>query len=217
MIILSNIKGKIIVYQIKNENLNLSEIDIESKIRERNKRLEQGNNIINTSIKDLNNNEIVNKSPLPKGNINNQYYNIKELEKKFTIFETEKNGDCLFESLGKAENISSVEMRDILMDYLEKNYKNLEGFEQDMILNNENIETYINKMKKRYEYGTFTEISVYSLFYKKRVTIYMIEENGDGKGCFTIGNENQEITNLLYISNSNDFEAVNHYKLLMKK
>jgi hypothetical protein len=217
MIILSNIKGKIIVYQIKNENLNLSEIDIESKIRERNKRLEQGNNIINTSIKDLNNNEIVNKSPLPKGNINNQYYNIKELEKKFIIFETQKNGDCLFESLGKAENISSVEMRDILMDYLEKNYKNLEGFEQDMILNNENIETYINKMKKCYEYGTFTEISVYSLFYKKRVTIYMIEENGDGKGCFTIGNENQEITNLLYISNSNDFEAVNHYKLLMKK
>ena len=45
-----------------------------------------------------------------------------------------------------------------------------------MILNNENIETYINKMKKRYEYGTFTEISVYSLFYKKRVTIYMIED-----------------------------------------
>ena len=209
MIILLDRFGKIIIYQIENQYLHLYEINMETKIKERNQRIIQRSKITNNNINNSRKNEIENKE--------NRYDNLKTLKDKYDIFETEKNGNCLFESLGKVEGISSSKMRQILTDYIKNNYQNLEGFEQDMILNNESIETYINRMKRPFEYGTFTEISAYSLVFKKRVTIYMIDENGDGKGCINIGDENREITYLLYISQSNNFEGVNHYKLLMKK
>ena len=84
----------------------------------------------------------------------------------------------MFDALGKAENISPKEMREILTNYLKLNFKKLEGFEQEMELNRENIDIYINRMKKPTEYGTHIEICIYSIIYKKKVIIYIIDENG---------------------------------------
>ena len=54
-------------------------------------------------------------------------------------------------------------MREILTNYLKLNFKKLEGFEQEMELNRENIDIYINRMKKPTEYGTHIEIYIYSI------------------------------------------------------
>ena len=203
MIILLDIDGKIIIYQIENQCLNMKELSLESKIKERNEKLKN---------KKIENNEIKNE------NIGDKFDDLNIIESKFKIIETEKYGNCLFDALGKAENILAQDMRNILTDYLEVNFKKLEGFEQEMELNGENIDIYIKKMKNPTEYGTHIEIYAYSLFYKKKVIIYVIDENGNGKGLIkNIGEENKETTYLLFISHNNNNSNAGHYKLLIKK
>ena len=121
------------------------------------------------------------------------------------------------DSLGKEENISALEMRKMLKDYLMNNYKNIEGFEELLISNNDNIYNYINKMKRQYEYGTYNEICVYSLLFKKKVIIYIIDDKGNGIGYYKIGDEYEITTYLLYISLPPESNSNNHYKLLKKK
>ena len=197
MIILLDNNGKMIVYQIQNQFLNLNELSIESKIKERNEKIK-------------------NKNLIQNENNEKKFDDLKTIEKKFSIIETETNGNCLFDALGKAENISPKEMREILTDYLKLNFKKLEGFEQEMELNRENIDIYINRMKKPTEYGTHIEICIYSIIYKKKVIIYIIDENGKGKGCINnIGEENKETTYLLFISDTKNNKKDGHYKLLI--
>ena len=108
-------------------------------------------------------------------------------------------------------------MRKMLTDYLKNNYKNIEGFEELLISNNDNIYNYINKMKRQYEYGTYNEICVYSLLFKKKVIIYIIDDKGKGIGNYNIGDEYEITTYLLYISLPPESNSNNHYKLLKRK
>lgn len=210
MIILLDKNGKLIIYQIENQYLNIPELSLETKIKKRNEK-------IRNNINNCNNSKMEKERKQPPNQHEKKYYDLDMIEKMFNIMETGKDGNCLFDSLWKAENISSLKMRQILTDYLKKNYNKFEGFEQELNINNENIDNYINKMKNSYEYGTHTEICVYSSVFKKRVIIYMIDENGNGIGYNTIGDKNEKITNLLFISNSKNNESADHYKLLLEK
>ena len=218
MIIISDKKGKIKIYQIENQYFNLSEFSIETKIKERNERIKEREKKINN-----NNNNNLNIQEGDKTNINQnenkekKYDNLSIIENKFNIIETEKTGNCLFDALGKAENISQLEMRRILTDYLKDNYFKIEGFELFMESNNDNIDNYIKTMKQPYEYGTNIEICAYSLLFKKNVIIHIIDDIGNGIGCINIGEENKLITYLLFISHSKGSDINDHYKLLKEK
>ena len=119
--------------------------------------------------------------------------------------------------MGKAENTSAEEMRTKLTNCLKEKYKESNLIKQEFKLNGENIDNYISKMKKPTEYGTHLEIYIYSLVYKKRVIIYIIDENGKGKGLINnIGEENTEITYLLFITPNENNSKVGHYNLLVK-
>lgn len=173
MIIVLGKNGNMIIYQIENIFLNLRELDIESKIKERNEK--KNKKIIIIPPKN-------NEEQKLKNNNKEKYINLGEIKNTFNIIETESNGNCLFDSLGKNENMSSQKMRTILTDYLKENYKKVEGFEQALKLDNENINTYVERMKRNYEYGTNTEICAYSLVFKKNVIINIIDEDGNGTG-----------------------------------
>ena len=202
MIISLDINGKMIIYQIENQFLLLNELSLESKIKERNEKIK---------------NKKIEYDKSKNKNKRNKFDDLEIIEKKFKVIETEKYGNCLFDALGRAENILARDMRKRLTDYIKDNFKKFEGFEQEMELNGENIDIYINKMKKPTEYGTHIEIYAYSLIYKKKVIIYIIDENGNGKGLINnIGDGNKEITYLLFISHNKNNSNFGHYKLLIK-
>ena len=211
-IIVLDINGNIIIYQNENENLKIikDNKEINSDIKKLNKE-KRKNEILNLS--DIKNtwNKI-----LEKGEKINECQDLTDINKEYIVIDTENNGNCLFDSLGKKEKISSAEMRSKIMDYLKDNYKKLEGFEENLTLENSNIESYIQRMQKNYEYGTYIEICAYSLLFQKQIIIYVIDENNKGIGSYKINEEYSMKTYLLFIRHSGS-ENLNHYKLLKKR
>ena len=116
-IIVLDISGNIIIYQNENENLKIikDNKEINSNIKKLNKE-KRKNEILNLS--DIKNtwNRI-----LEKGEKINECKDLTEIKKEYIVIETENNGNCLFDSLGKNEKISTAEMRSKIMEYLRYN------------------------------------------------------------------------------------------------
>ena len=211
-IIVLDINGNIIIYQNENENLKIikDNKEINSNIKKLNE--------VKRKKERLNLNDIKNtwNRILEKGEKINECKDLTEIKKEYIVIETENNGNCLFDSLGKNEKISTAEMRSKIMEYLKDNYKKLEGFEENLTLENSNIESYIKNMEKNYQYGTYIEICAYSLLFEKHIITYIIDENNKGIGSYKINEQYSKKTYLLFIRHSKS-ENLNHYKLLKKK
>lgn len=114
-IIVLDISGNIIICQNENENFIKDNKEINSDIKKLNEE-KRKNKILN--VNDIKN--TWNKL-LEKREKKNECKDLTEIKQEYIIIETEKNGNCLFNSFAKNEKISTAEMRSKIMEYLRYN------------------------------------------------------------------------------------------------
>ncbi len=114
-IIVLDISGNIIICQNQNENFIKDNKEINSDIKKLNEE-KRKNKILN--VNDIKN--TWNKL-LEKREKKNECKDLTEIKQEYIVIETEKNGNCLFNSFAKNEKISTAEMRSKIMEYLRYN------------------------------------------------------------------------------------------------
>ena len=83
---------------------------------------------------------------------------------------------CLFESIGYFLNIDHYQLRQQACDYLEGNYKIIDGVDTDVILKLEDPE-YIKKMRNPNVWGGGNEIKAICNIYKIKIIVHILENN----------------------------------------
>ena len=88
---------------------------------------------------------------------------------------------CLFRSLSHfIENVNENELRDIIVDYLEKDpilIGNATHLKSILQIQNSTISTYTQQMRRRHVWGGAIEIRAFCELFNMKVIVYVIREN----------------------------------------